>query len=575
MVQWPSMRLKDHDSVGIIARLKPDVDPRRARDELDAFYQSARRAGSGVGERPSRIALVSAARGLSDLRDEFSLPLAVLMAVVCTVLLIACANVANLMLARGASRRKEIALRMAIGAGRARLFRQVLTESVVFAVAGGTIGFLLAAWGSDALLKLASSGLTPVPLQVHHDARILAFTAGLSLLIGVLFGLAPAMRATKTDLNSALKESSRDGGGRSGTGLKRILVVFQLSLSAVLLVAAGLLARSLHELFRVDPGFEEDRILLVRAYPTIIGYEGARELELYSRLQERLREIPGVRSAGLSRFGFLGGRWSRRISLAGESHGPSDDVTAFAIPFRQGSSTPWECRCFPGAISEPQMAPMLLGSPWSARRSLVRIFGSTALWVSGFASETGTRTNPRRSRSSASSGMSALSAFARGFSTLRSTFRSPRPRRTTSARSRSRFAPRIERGRQFGLDPAPGAGDRAGPAAREQRDPGAARRPSRSAPNGYVDAFRSVRHPGAPAWRRSASMESSPTNSKRARHEMGIRVAIGARPSDLLRWQWDTAFAWLFWAPPSDSRPPSRCRAFSRAFSSAWVPRTR
>jgi len=340
MVQWPSLRLKDHDSVGILARLKPDVDPRRARDELDALYQSARLAGSGAGERPSRIVLVSAARGLSDLRDEFSLPLAVLMAVVCTVLLIACANVANLMLARGASRRKEIALRMAIGAGRARLFRQVLTESAAFAAAGGVIGFLLAAWGSDALSRLASNGSNPVPLQVHHDARILAFTAGLSLLIGILFGLAPAMRATKTDLNSVLKDTPRHSESRQGKGVKRMLVVFQLSLSAVLLVAAGLLTRSLHELFRVDPGFEEDRILLVRAYPTIIGYEGARELELYSRLQERLREIPGVQSAGLSRFGFLGGRWSRRISLAaasaGTSAGSSDDVTAYCYPVSPG-----------------------------------------------------------------------------------------------------------------------------------------------------------------------------------------------------------------------------------------------
>jgi len=336
MVQWPSLRLKDHDSVGILGRLKPGIDPRQAREELDAIYQSSRAAPASPDATPPRIELVSGARGLSDLRDEFSLPLAVLMAVVCTVLLIACANVANLMLARAASRRKEIALRMAIGAGRARLFRQMLTESVVFAAAGGSIGFLLAAWGSDALSRLASNGPTPVPFQVHHDARILAFTAGLSLLIGILFGLAPAMRATRTDLNSVLKETSHQGGGGRGGGLKRMLVVFQLSLSAVLLVAAGLLARSLHELFRVDPGFERDHILLVRAYPTIVGYEGARELELYSRLQERLREIPGVRSASLSRFGFLGGRWSRRISLPGTASRFSGESTAFCYPVSPG-----------------------------------------------------------------------------------------------------------------------------------------------------------------------------------------------------------------------------------------------
>jgi len=336
MVYWPALRLKDHDSVGILGRLRPGVEPRQARDDIDAIYQSSRTAANGFDAKPPRIALVSAARGLSDLRDEFSPSLAVLMAVVCTVLLIACANVANLMLARGAARRKEIALRMAIGAGRVRLFRQLLTESVVFAVAGGSIGFLLAAWGSEALSRLASSGPNPVPLQVHHDARILVFTAGLSILIGVLFGLAPAMQATRTNLNTALKETPRSGGDGRRRALKPMLAVLQLSLSAILLVAAGLLTRSLHELYRVDPGFEQDRVALIRAYPTIVGYEGARELELYSNLQERLRDIPGVRSAGLSRFGFLGGRWSRRISVAGSPARSSDEATAFCYPVSPG-----------------------------------------------------------------------------------------------------------------------------------------------------------------------------------------------------------------------------------------------
>ncbi len=336
MVQWPSLRLKDHDSVGILGRLPRGADPSRAGADLDAIYQSSRAAAPGLDGKPARIALVSAARGLSDLRDEFSLPLAVLMALVCTVLLIACANVANLMLARAASRRKEIALRMAIGAGRARVFRQMLTESLVFAAAGGAIGFFAAAWGSDALSRLASSGPNPVPLQVHHDARILAFTAGLSLLIGVLFGLAPAMRATRTDLNAALKETAGQGSGGRGRGLKPFLAVFQLSLSAVLLVAAGLLARSLHELYRVDPGFEQDHILLLRAYPTIVGYEGARELALYARLGEQLREIPGVRAASLSRFGFLGGRWSRRVSLRKASAPSADDSSVYCYPVSPG-----------------------------------------------------------------------------------------------------------------------------------------------------------------------------------------------------------------------------------------------
>ena len=334
MAQWTSLRLKDHDSVGILGRLNPGVDQKQARGELDAIYQASRVTQPGLDTTPSRIVLASGARGLSDLRDEFSLPLAILMAVVLAVLLIACANVANLMLARSTSRRKEIALRLAIGAGRVRLFRQVLTESVLFAALGGFLGFLFAVWGSDVLAGLASSGPNPVSLDVHHDARILEFTAGLSLAVGVLFGLVPAMRISRTDLNSVLKDSTQSGGGR-GTGLRGMLVVLQVSLSVILLVGAGLLARSLHELFRVDPGFEQERVLLVRAYPTIVGYDGARELDLYSRLQGQLRAIPGVRSASLSRFGFLGGRWLRRISIPGGA-ARIDEATAFCYPISPG-----------------------------------------------------------------------------------------------------------------------------------------------------------------------------------------------------------------------------------------------
>ncbi len=340
MAHWTRVRLNDHVSVGILGRLKPGIRRDQAQAELDSIYQASGvqppgSARSSDGQRFPlfRLVLTSGARGLSNLRDDFSLPLGILMAVALAVLLIACANVANLMLARATARRKEISLRLAIGAGRARLIRQLLTESVLLALAGGLLGFLLASWGSDALLKLADNGPAPMSLELHHDARVLGFTAALSLAIGILFGLTPALRATTTDLNSALKDSSVQGGGGRRTGLGGALVILQVSLSVVLLVAAGLLARSLHELFRVDPGFERDRVLLVRAYPTIVGYEGTRELQLYSRLQEQLQAIPGVRSASLSRFGFLAGRWLRRISLPGGAAADAPDgATAFCYP---------------------------------------------------------------------------------------------------------------------------------------------------------------------------------------------------------------------------------------------------
>ena len=324
MSQWSRLRLNDHVSVGILGRLKTGIAVEQAQAELDAIYQASnidplRSVSPTDPSRESRIVLIPGARGLSDLRDEYSVPLGILMAVVLAVLLIACANVANLMLSKAIARRKEIGLRLAIGASQPRLVRQLLTESLLLALVGGLLGFLLAVWGSDSLLALVSNGSTPVSIDVPHDARILAFTMGLSLAVGVFFGLAPAVRATKTDLNSVLKDSSAQAGASRGMGLRKALVVLQVSLSVVLLVAAGLLARSLQELFRVDPGFERDRVLLVRAYPTIVGYQGAKELDLYARLQEGLRAIPGARSVSLSRFGFLGGRWTRRISLPGST----------------------------------------------------------------------------------------------------------------------------------------------------------------------------------------------------------------------------------------------------------------
>ena len=324
--------------MGILGRLKTGIGASHAQAELDAIWHQAssadpfRSVSPADQRRDSRIVLIPGARGLSDLRDEYSVPLGILMAVVMAVLLIACANVANLMLSKAIARRKEIGLRLAIGASKSRLVRQLLTESLLLALIGGLLGFLLAAWGSDSLLALVSSGSAPLPIDVPHDARILAFTMGLSLAVGVLFGLAPAGRAARTDSNSVLKDSSAQAGVGRGMHLRRALVVLQeVSLSVVLLVAAGLLARSLQELFRVNPGFERDRVLLVRAYPTIVGYQGARELDLYSRLQEGLRAIPGVRSVSLSRFGFLGGRWTRRISLPGNTIQPPD-ATALCYP---------------------------------------------------------------------------------------------------------------------------------------------------------------------------------------------------------------------------------------------------
>jgi predicted permease len=343
LTHWTRLRLNDHLSLGIMGRLRPGVAPEKARAEIETIYRRSREKPQGPGapravDTPPRIELQPGGRGLSGLREDYAQPLTILMAVVAAVLLIACANVANLVLARSSARRKEIAVRLAMGASRGRLIRQLLTESVLLASIGGLVGLLLAAWGSEALLRLVANGRLSGSLDLHPDLRVLAFTSGISIAIGILFGLMPALRATSMNPQAMLKDGSQTvGGDRRGNGVRAALVVTQVSLCVMLLVAAGLLGRSLQSLFRVNPGFEIDRVLLVSAYPTLLGYEGQREIDLYARLQERLLTIPGVRSASLSRFRILyGGRWERRISVRQAGGGAPVDAVALCSPVSPG-----------------------------------------------------------------------------------------------------------------------------------------------------------------------------------------------------------------------------------------------
>src|SRR5262249_33427942 len=219
----------------------------------------------------SRVELVSGGRGISGLRFYYSEPLRMLMAIVGLVLLIACANVGNLLLSRSASRHTEMSLRLALGASRARIVRQLLTESVLLAVIGGALGLLFAGWVVDALVKLVAH---TSPLDVQPDALVLGFTVVVSLLSGVIFGLAPALRASRTDLSSALKaKSSRVGGLKLRLSLAPALIISQVALSLVLLIGAGLFARSLLKLQHEELGFDRDNVLLVDIDPRLAGYK--------------------------------------------------------------------------------------------------------------------------------------------------------------------------------------------------------------------------------------------------------------------------------------------------------------
>jgi predicted permease len=324
MGYWPQVRLSDHLTVGIMGRLKPHVASQQVRAEfniLDREYLKQAPTANGVPTSESvldkrSIEVLSGARGFFALPDELPNELNILMMVVGLVLLIACANVANLLLARAVNRKKEIALRLALGAGRLRLIRQLLAESLLLAITGGALGVLLASWAAQLLIRIRIGGIDATALDVRADQPVLWFAAGISLLTGLVFGLAPAFGATRIDPVPALKAGSgREGGGESRRGLGQALVVVQVALCVSLLIGAGLMIRSLQKLSQINPGFRQEHVLLVSLYPTASGYQGARELDLYSALQKQVGAAPGTLSASISRFSLLrGGRWVRKIN---------------------------------------------------------------------------------------------------------------------------------------------------------------------------------------------------------------------------------------------------------------------
>ncbi len=287
--------------VQLVARLNPGVHGPEAEAALERVYLQNVPTGKGPALN-RKIVLSSAATGISALRRQFSEPLFVVMALVGMVLLIACANIANLFLARAAARNGEFALRLAIGAGRLRLTRQLLTESIVLSTLGGGCAILLSQWVTRLLLVYISSGQNPVFLDIKPNLRVFIFTATVSMATGVVFGLAAAARATRFDLTPALKSlrgSSKQGSG----GPRNVLAVVQVSLSLVLLIGAGLFVRSLQNLNRHDAGFPRDHVLIVRIEPAGSDQRDAilQRLDgIYTQLLERVSAIPGVRSASLA-----------------------------------------------------------------------------------------------------------------------------------------------------------------------------------------------------------------------------------------------------------------------------------
>lgn len=317
----------------IIGRLGADVGIPQSEAKLTniarAQEEAERLSRPRAGERgkPITLALLPGARGYSYSQSQFEKPLLVLMAMVAAVLLIACANVANVLLARGAGRSRELAIRVALGAGRSRIAWQLLTESLVMSLAGGLGGVLLAYVGTGSTLArfLPHAGSGRVDLDVSPDLLVLAFTAGISVLTGVVAGLAPAIQASRPAVVPALKSDSAGSVGSSRAILRRLLVVGQVAVSLLLLVGAAIFARSLANLEALDLGFRSERLAVAFLEPDRVGYKGQRLRDFYERLREGIERVPGVQSASLVAISPLAGmRWNSDYGIEGRQPAAND-----------------------------------------------------------------------------------------------------------------------------------------------------------------------------------------------------------------------------------------------------------
>lgn len=322
-----------------LARLKPGTSVAQAEANINVIFkqwlQSPQIKAIDPGDQEqlqrSKVPVTSGgALGFSAVRGDSRQPLLLLMGFVGLVLLIACVNVANLLLARASARQKEIAVRLAIGAGRVRLVRQLLTESVMLAVLGGVAGLLAAKWASQALLTLSLGAQASAGLPVVLDLRVLGFTAGLCLLTGAVFGLAPALRSTGVAVAPTLKESTLAQGPSGRFPIGKILVAVEVAICLLALFSAGLLMRSLNNLKKLDLGYSRDNLLIVRADPVAAGYKVQPLINFQREMTERLAALPGVRSVTGSENGLFSGTESNSgMKIEGYTSAKDEDLMVY------------------------------------------------------------------------------------------------------------------------------------------------------------------------------------------------------------------------------------------------------
>src|SRR3954467_4488010 len=328
--------------VQVFARLKPGWTAKSAEAPLQTLFMQIRaqemtlpgaKDWSNYAREQfmkGRLRVDPAAGGYSNLRNDFSTALIVLMCMVGLVLLIACANVANLLIARAFMRQKEIAVRLSLGSSRGRLMRQLLVESLVLSGAGGILGLAVAFALTRGLLALVPTQGRPLLVTANPDPRILAFTCFLTIVRGVVFGLLPALRASRTDPWTTLKDTMGSiAGTRGSLFMRKGLVTAQVALSFLLLFGAGLFVRSLQNLKTTDTGVALDNLVTFQVAPALSGYDDERGQLLYTTLLDRLRSVPGVHSAGLATVPILSGNeWDSSVSVEGPKASDGEDMQA-------------------------------------------------------------------------------------------------------------------------------------------------------------------------------------------------------------------------------------------------------
>ncbi|MBL8234310.1 MAG: ABC transporter permease [Bryobacterales bacterium] len=329
---WDGMEEREAMWINLAARLKSGTSREQALAGLQPLYRSLREAewaGKRGDERAKnrflegKLELRDGGQGINMLRRQMESRILALMGMVGFVLLIACVNVANLLLAKAAGRRRELSVRLAIGASRWQIMRQLLVESFLLAAMGGMASLMVATWTTDALVKIF--GNTDTPLKTTLDPRMLLFAGAVSLLTGLIFGLTPALRASGEDVMSAIKEqASALRSGLRHARLRRWLVAAQVALSMMLLIPAGLFAKSLYVLLRLDPGFQTANLLHFRIAPKLSGYDNARALALYQQMQERLGQLPNVQSVSAAEIAVIEGNF-RGANVTVEGYRAKED----------------------------------------------------------------------------------------------------------------------------------------------------------------------------------------------------------------------------------------------------------